>query len=177
MPPRLLTDSQVAAPITCLLSDVDGVMTDGRIIYDSAGEETKQFHVRDGLGIKLWMASGFHFGIITSRESPVVSRRAKELGIHHVAQAAQTKRLAAERMIAAMECQWHQVAYIGDDLPDLDVMRQAGLAVAPADAAQDVCHAAHWILQASGGDGAVRELIERLLRAKQRWEQHLSPEG
>lgn len=177
MTPRLLKDSQVAAPITCLLSDVDGVMTDGRIIYDSAGEETKQFHVRDGLGIKLWMASGLHFGIITSRESPVVSRRAKELRISHVAQGTEAKRPAAEKMIAAMGCQWHQVAYIGDDLPDLEVMRRAGLAVAPADAAKDVRDAAHWILHASGGEGALRELIERLLRAKQRWEQHLSPEG
>ena len=173
MPPRLQTDFDVAAPITCILSDVDGVMTDGRIIYDSAGVETKQFHVRDGLGIKLWMKCGFHFGILTARESPVVARRAAELGIQHVAQGKEQKRPAAEAMIAAMGVEPQQVCYIGDDLADIPVMQQVGLVVAPADAAVDVQHVAHWILRSEGGNGAVRELIERLLRAKQRWEEHL----
>lgn len=173
MPPRLQNDAQIAAPITCILSDVDGVMTDGRIIYDSAGAETKQFHVRDGLGIKLWMNSGYHFGIITSRQSEVVSRRAAELSIPHVAQGKKDKLPSAEQMMSAMGCEPQQVCYIGDDLPDVPVMERVGLAVAPADAALDARNAAHWILAAEGGMGAVRELIERLLRAKQRWEEHL----
>lgn len=173
MPIRLQTDFDVAAPITCILSDVDGVMTDGRIIYDSAGVETKQFHVRDGLGIKLWIESGFHFGILTARESSVVTRRAAELGIRHVAQGKEQKGPAAEAMIAEMGVPPEQVCYIGDDLADISVMRRVALAVAPADAAVDAQHVAHWILRSDGGKGAVRELIERLLRAKQKWEEHL----
>lgn len=173
MPPRLQSDLLIAEPITCILSDVDGVMTDGRIIYDSAGVETKQFHVRDGLAIKLWINSGFSFGILTARNSPVVARRAEELGIEHVSQGREQKQPAAERMIAEIGCEPSQVCYIGDDLPDIPVMRQVGLAVAPADAAMEARKAAHWVLRSDGGTGALRELIERLLRAKQRWEEHL----
>lgn len=173
MPIRLQTDFDVAAPITCILSDVDGVMTDGRIIYDSAGVETKQFHVRDGLGIKLWINSGFHFGILTARESSAVTRRAAELGIRHVAQGKEQKGPAAEAMIAEMGVAPEQVCYIGDDLADIPVMQRVALAVAPADAAVDAQHVAQWILRSEGGRGAVRELIERLLRAKQKWEEHL----
>ena len=173
MPPKLQSDFHLAKPITCILSDVDGVMTDGRIIYDSAGCETKHFHVRDGLAIKLWMRSGFHFGVLTARESPVVLRRAHELGIEHLTQGQEQKLPAAQRMMAAMGCEPEQVCYIGDDLPDLPVMQKVGLAVTPADAARDACEAAHLILRSTGGDGALRELIERLLRAKQRWEEHL----
>ena len=173
MPPKLQTDFDVAAPIRCVLSDVDGVMTDGRIIYDSAGVETKNFHVRDGLAIKLWMLSGFHFGILTARESVVVSRRATELGIRYVAQGREEKLPSAQRMMAEMGCQPDQVCYIGDDLTDLPVMKHVALAVCPADAATDVQETAHWILRSNGGDAALRELIERLLRAKQRWEENL----
>jgi 3-deoxy-D-manno-octulosonate 8-phosphate phosphatase (KDO 8-P phosphatase) len=125
------------------------------------------------LAIKLWMNSGFQFGILTARESPTVTRRAMELGIEHLAQGQEKKQPAAERMMAAMGCEPGQVCYIGDDLPDIPVMRQVALAVTPADAARDACDAAHWILRSSGGTGALRELIERLLRAKQRWEEHL----
>jgi 3-deoxy-D-manno-octulosonate 8-phosphate phosphatase (KDO 8-P phosphatase) len=175
MTPRLQNDEQVAQSIRCILSDVDGVMTDGRIIYDGLGVETKHFHVRDGVGIKLWMKSGFEFGIVTSRNSKIVSHRAAELGIHHLSQGHDEKLPAAESMIDAVRCQPHEVCFIGDDLPDIPVMRRVGLAVAPADAAADARDAAHWILRSDGGHGAVRELIERLLRAKQQWEVHLRP--
>lgn len=168
-----LTDSETAAPITCILSDVDGVMTDGRIIYDNNGVETKQFHVRDGLGIKLWIRSGFQFGILTSRTSNIVQQRAFELGIDNIRQGCADKGPAAEAMIAELGCEPHQVCYVGDDLPDIAVMRRVGLAVAPADAATDTRSAASWVLHSGGGQGAVRELVERLLRAKQRWEEHL----
>ena len=166
-------DTETAAPITCILSDVDGVMTDGRIIYDGVGVETKRFHVRDGLGIKLWMKSGFSFGILTARTSQIVPQRAAELGITHVLQGYEDKWPAAEKMISELGCKPDQVCYIGDDLPDIAVMRNVGLAVAPADAATDARGIANWILQSTGGDGAIRELIERLLRAKHRWEEHL----
>ena len=173
MPAQLLSDTEIAAPITCILSDVDGVMTDGRIIYDNAGLETKRFHVRDGLGIKLWMKSGFQFGILTARTSNIVSQRAAELGVAHVKQGYEDKGPAAQAMIGALGCKPNQVCYIGDDLPDIAVMQSVALAVAPSDAATDTRGAAHWILRSGGGEGAVRELIERLLRAKQRWEEHL----
>lgn len=173
MPVALATDAEFAAPITSILSDVDGVMTDGRIIFDSTGVETKRFHVRDGLGIKLWMRSGFQFGIITARNSPIVRHRAAELGIEHVQQGFEDKFPAAMQMMQRMGCRPEQVCYIGDDLPDIPVMRHVGLAVAPADAAGDTRAAAQWVLRHGGGEGAVRELTERLLRAKLRWEEHL----
>jgi 3-deoxy-D-manno-octulosonate 8-phosphate phosphatase (KDO 8-P phosphatase) len=170
-PPR--TDTQIAADIRCIVSDVDGCMTDGGIIYDGGGVETKRFHVHDGLGIKLWCASGFQFGIVTSRTSPMVTRRADELGLKHVRQGCPQKHTAVLEMIAQMGCRPDQACYLGDDLPDLPPMREVALAVAPADASTDVQAAAHWILRCRGGEGAVRELAERLLRAKQRWEEHV----
>jgi len=173
MPSLLKSDAETAEPITCILCDVDGVLTDGRIIYDDRGRETKQFHVKDGLAIKAWMRSGFHFAILTARKSDVVQRRADELGIQHVVQGYEQKLPAAQRLVSKMKCDFEQVCYIGDDLPDLPVMRNAALAVTPADGAQDVRNTAHWILQNEGGKAAVREMIERLLRAKHKWEEHL----
>ncbi len=180
-PHRLRGDAEIAAEITCILSDVDGVMTDGRITYltDEHGtcHESKSFHARDGLGIKLWMRSGFHFGVITARSSPVVAHRAAELGIEHIQQGVPEKGSAAAAMIDAMRIRPQQVCYIGDDLPDLPVMRRVGLAAAPDDAVTDVREAAHWTLRARGGEGALRELIERLLRGGDRWRQHLTKEA
>ncbi|MGB0759952.1 MAG: KdsC family phosphatase [Rubripirellula sp.] len=173
MPALLKPDSEIAASITCILSDVDGVMTDGRIVYDNQGVETKRFHVRDGLGIKAWMRSGFGFGILTARTSEIVRQRAGELGIENVQQGYEDKWPAAESMLSSMGYRPEQVCYIGDDLPDIAVMRRVALAVAPADAAFDAQEAAGWILRSGGGEGALRELIERLLRAKNRWEEHL----
>ena len=173
MPALLKPDSEIAASITCILSDVDGVMTDGRIIYDNLGVETKRFHVRDGLGIKAWMRSGFGFGILTARTSKIVTQRASELGVENVLQGYEDKWPAAEAMLSSMGYLPEQVCYIGDDLPDSAVMRRVALAVTPADAAFDAQEAAGWILRSQGGEGAVRELIERLLRSKHRWEEHL----
>ncbi len=169
------SDRNVSESIQLILSDVDGVLTDGRIIYDNAGVETKVFHVRDGVGIKLWQKSGFAFGIVTSRNSQVVRVRAAELGVTHVRQGFEEKLPAALELMKAAGVELHQVCYIGDDLPDLPVMRRVGLAVAPADAAADVRQAAHWVLRSAGGAGCVRELIERLLKAKSRWEEHTQP--
>lgn len=173
MPALLRSDSDIAQNITCILSDVDGVMTDGRIIYDNAGIETKRFHVHDGLGIKLWTKSGFEFGILTARTSKIVGLRAAELGIEHVRQGYEEKGPEALRLMSEMGCRPEQVCYIGDDLPDIPVMKSVALAVAPADAATDARNAAHWILRNRGGEGVLRELIERLLRAKHRWEEHI----
>ena len=142
-------------------------------MYDNPGAEIKRFHVRDGLGIKLWMRSGFGFGILTSRSSEMVRRRSEELGITQVQQGVKEKLAASRKLFDSLGYSPEQVCYIGDDLPDLPVMRSVGLAVSPADAATDVRDSSHWILRSRGGDGAVRELIERLLRAKHRWEEHL----
>ncbi|TWT48177.1 3-deoxy-D-manno-octulosonate 8-phosphate phosphatase KdsC [Rubripirellula amarantea] len=168
-----MKDADLAEPIRCILSDVDGVMTDGRIIYDSSGVETKQFNVRDGLGIKLWMKSGFRFGILTARNSPVVQRRGEELGIDSIQQGFEQKLPAAMETWQSWGIAPAEVCYIGDDLPDLPVMRQVGLAVAPVDASLDVRNQAQWVLRSKGGEGAVRELVDRLLRAKNRWEEHV----
>lgn len=169
MPAPLRSDADLAKPIRCILSDVDGVMTDGKIVFDSSGAESKQFHVRDGLGIKRWMHSGFRFAIITGRESPVVQRRADELGVEAVFQGIDNKLKTATELLHRWQLTLDETCYIGDDLPDIPVMRRAGLAVAPADAATDARDAAHWILHGSGGQGVVRELAERLLRAKECW--------
>ena len=168
------SDSEIANSINCIITDVDGVLTDGRIIYDSSGVETKRFHVRDGLGIKLWMQSGFGFGILTSRSSEMVARRAAELGITQVAQGHAEKTAAALAMFESLGVSPQEVCYIGDDLPDLPVMKRIGWAVAPADACADVLATADWITESNGGDGVLREVTERLLRAKNRWEEHLS---
>ncbi|MEO1527298.1 MAG: HAD hydrolase family protein [Planctomycetota bacterium] len=169
MPAKLQSDAQVAESITCILSDVDGVMTDGRLIYHSGGEETKAFHARDGLAIKMWMAAGFSFGIVTARKSPIIDRRSSELGIAHVAQGSDAKVEKAETLLGEIGCDLTNVCYIGDDLPDIPVMTRSGLAAAPADAATDAREAAQWVLRSRGGEGAVREVIERLMRAKGCW--------
>jgi YrbI family 3-deoxy-D-manno-octulosonate 8-phosphate phosphatase len=168
-------DRELAEPIQLILSDVDGVLTDGRIIYDNSGVETKVFHVRDGLGIKLWQKSGFSFGLVTSRNSQIVRMRAAELGIAHVRQGFDEKLPAAMDIMNQLGLTPAQVCYIGDDLPDLPVMRAVGLSVAPADGSGDVRQAAHWVLRSAGGDGCVRELVEKLLKAKSRWEEHTRP--
>lgn len=160
----------VAGDIRLILSDVDGVMTTGQLWFDASGQEIKQFHVRDGLAIKLWMAAGGDFGIVTARSSLAVQRRGDELAIPHVLQGVSPKWPAVQTLLNQLQIQPAAVAYIGDDLPDLPVMRRVGLSVAPADACDDVLQQADWVLQTNGGCGAVRELIERLLKATDRWE-------
>lgn len=166
-------DSELAKPIRFILSDVDGVLTDGSIILDNQGIETKVFYVRDGLAIKLWQKAGFSFGILTARNSQVVKIRAAELGIDIVRQGFSEKLPAAREILQAARFHPSEVCYIGDDLQDLAVMYEVGLAVAVADAAAEVRQAAAWVTTAPGGRGAVRELVERLLKAKGRWEECL----
>lgn len=153
-----------------ILSDVDGVMTDGRIVIDNSGVETKSFHVRDGLGIKLWQQAGFHFGILTSRNSRIVKIRAAELGISVVRQGFEDKLVAAQEIFSSLQIQPQEVCYIGDDLPDIPVLTQVGLSVTVSDGTDEVKAVSKWVLNAGGGGGAIRELVERLLKAKGRWE-------
>lgn len=163
-------DADLVRPIRCILSDVDGVMTDGTIIWDNQGVETKIFYVRDGLGIKLWQRCGFTFGLVTARNSQIVKLRAAELGIDIVRQGFSEKLPAVHEIMKQLKFNADELCYIGDDLPDLPVMYEVGLPVAVADAATEVREAAKWVMTNRGGRGAVRELVERLLKAKGRWE-------
>jgi YrbI family 3-deoxy-D-manno-octulosonate 8-phosphate phosphatase len=157
-------------PIELILSDVDGVLTDGGIILDNAGIETKRFHVRDGLGIKLWQKAGYRFGLITVRSSHVVKMRMAELGIDVIRQGANDKLTTARSILAEMHLRPEQACYIGDDLPDLPVAASVGLAVAVADACEELREAAHYVTTLPGGSGAVREAIEMILKAQRRWD-------
>lgn len=166
-------DSDIARPIRLILSDVDGVLTDGSIILDNQGIESKVFFVRDGLAIKLWQRAGFSFGILTSRNSQIVKLRAAELGIEIVRQGFAEKLPAAREIFSQLKFAPEEVCYVGDDLPDLPVLYEVGLPVAVADAAEEIQKAAKWVMQTRGGRGAIRELVERLLRAKGRWDEVL----
>jgi len=156
--------------IQLILSDVDGVMTDGGIIFDNQGIEVKRFHVRDGLGIRLWQRAGGRFGIVTARNSHIVKLRATELGVEIVRQGFSDKLPAAREVIADAGLSPEAVCYIGDDLTDLPVLRHVGLPVAVADAASEVRAAARCVTHSPGGYGAVRETIEMILKAQRRWD-------
>jgi 3-deoxy-D-manno-octulosonate 8-phosphate phosphatase (KDO 8-P phosphatase) len=158
-------------PIELILADVDGVLTDGGILWDNQGVESKRFHIRDGLGIKLWQQAGGRFGIITGRSSHIVRVRAAELGIHLLRQGIEDKLTAAREIMAELGLEARQVCYIGDDLPDLAAMRAVGLGVAVADACQEVRDAAAHVTMAAGGHGAVREAIELILKGQKRWDE------
>jgi 3-deoxy-D-manno-octulosonate 8-phosphate phosphatase (KDO 8-P phosphatase) len=159
-----------AGDIRLIISDVDGVWTDGRIIYASDGTEIKEFNVRDGLGVKLAQRVGIAVALLTSRQSPSVERRARELGILEVHQGAANKLIEAEKLVQRLGLSFEQTAYAGDDLPDLAPMARAGISAAPSDAAAEVLAAATWKLESAGGRGAFRELVERLLRERGEWD-------
>jgi YrbI family 3-deoxy-D-manno-octulosonate 8-phosphate phosphatase len=156
--------------IELILADVDGVLTNGGIIFDNQGIETKQFHIRDGLGIRLWQRAGYRFGLITGRSSHIVQVRAAELGIEIVRQTAEDKLPVAHEILDQLKLDASRVCYIGDDLPDLPILKVVGLAVAVADACPEVRQAAHFVSTRAGGEGAVREAIETILRSQGRWD-------
>lgn len=159
-----------ARQVELILSDVDGVLTDGGIFFDNQGIELKKFHIRDGLGIKLWRRAGYQFGLLTARSSHIVQVRAAELGIDLVRQGFEKKLPAALEILKQLKLTPEKLCYVGDDLTDLPVIRQAGLGVAVADAVEEVRSAAHLITTKAGGQGAVREVIEAVLKAKHRWD-------
>ncbi len=161
---------QRCGQIELILADVDGVLTGGQIIFDNNGVETKQFHIRDGMGIKLWQRAGYRCGLITGRSSHIVKIRAAELEVELVRQTAEDKLPIAQEILESLGLEPRQVCYIGDDLPDLPVMRAVGLGVAVADACSEVREAAHYVTELHGGDGAVRETIEMILKAQRRWD-------
>ena len=155
--------------IELILSDVDGVMTDGNITYDNQGIETKSFHVRDGLGIKLWQRAGHRFGILTARTSHIVKLRASELGIEILRQGVDQKFSVAMQIMESLGLKPEQVCYIGDDLTDLEVMNRVGLPASVSDGVAEVRSAAKLVTKATGGRGAIRELVEILLESQKRW--------
>jgi 3-deoxy-D-manno-octulosonate 8-phosphate phosphatase (KDO 8-P phosphatase) len=159
-----------ASDIKLIVSDVDGVWTDGRIIYAGDRQELKEFNVRDGLAVKLAQKVGIIVALVTSRRSAALERRARELGIVEIHQEASSKLGETERLLAKLGLTFDEVLYAGDDLPDLAVMLRAAISAAPADAAPEVRNAASWKLDTAGGRGAFRELVERLLRERGDWE-------
>jgi 3-deoxy-D-manno-octulosonate 8-phosphate phosphatase (KDO 8-P phosphatase) len=165
------TLEQRCQPIRLILSDVDGVLTDGGIILDNRGIETKRFHVRDGMAIRLWHKAGYQFGLITLRSSQIIKLRVAELGIELVRQGIEDKLLALRQLAEELQLNLTQVCYLGDDLPDLAPVRAVGLGVAVADACEELRLAAQYVTRLSGGNGAVRETIEVILKAQRRWEE------
>jgi 3-deoxy-D-manno-octulosonate 8-phosphate phosphatase (KDO 8-P phosphatase) len=164
------TLAERCALVEMLVLDVDGVLTDGGIIYDDDGRQLKVFHVRDGVGLKIWHQAGKRSAFLTGRQSKVVAIRAAELGVSGVVQGAADKRVAFRELVAAAGLRPEQVCYVGDDLPDLGVFRDCGLAVTVADACAEAVADAHYVSRAAGGHGAVREIIELLLRTQGRWQ-------
>ena len=155
-----------AAKIKLLAVDVDGTLTDGRLLYGEDGHEWKAFHVQDGHGLKRLMAHGVDVALITARVSHVVALRAEELGIDHVYQGQADKRACLADLMHGANLAAEQVAFAGDDLTDLRAMAASGFAVAPANAHPWVIERAHWCTKLAGGCGAVRELCDLLLLAQ-----------
>ena len=154
--------------IVLLVTDVDGVMTDGRILVTDQGE-TKAFSVRDGLGIKLMQKAGVEVAILSGRASVPLMERARELGIKHVKTGRLDKQTALEEIMQAAGVHAGQVAYIGDDLPDIAPLQMAAAAFCPQDAAAEVCAVADLVVPIDGGRGVVRHVAEVILKAQGAW--------
>ncbi len=158
-----------ATRIKLLLLDCDGVLTDGRLWLLEDGDEHKAFNTKDGLGLELLRRAGLRAGIITGRTSTALARRAKELGIEFLRQGNEQKLAAFEEVLRSAGLKEDEVAFVGDDLSDIPLMRRSELAVAVADAVEETRAAAHYVTQAKGGRGAVREVVEIILKSQGRW--------
>jgi 3-deoxy-D-manno-octulosonate 8-phosphate phosphatase (KDO 8-P phosphatase) len=157
--------------IKLLLLDVDGVLTDGRIIYDNNGNELKAFDVKDGHGLKMLQRAGIKIGIITGRSSGVVARRAEELGIEILYQGALQKLEPYQEILSALKITDEQVAYVGDDVVDLPILQRVGFSATVADAVPEVFPLVDYVASRPGGRGAVREICDLLLRASGQWDE------
>lgn len=162
--------AEKAAGVRLFLIDVDGVLTDGGIVYDSHGVEIKRFHVRDGHGIKMLQRAGIEVGIITGRTSEVVSIRAKELGIAIVRQGSADKVATWREILAEKGLSPRETSYVGDDIVDFRLLREVGFAASVSDAESYVMDAVDYVSARPGGCGAVREIIEFLLKSSGLWE-------
>jgi len=160
-----------AKRISTLILDVDGVLTDGGIIIDERGKETKRFDVRDGHGIKMLMRAGVEVILLTGRQSMVVEHRAVDLGIKEVYQGVWNKLEVFLEILKRKAITPEEIAFVGDDFVDIPVLRRVGLAVAVSDAIEEVRQVAHYVTKNQGGRGAVREVCELILKAKGKWEE------
>jgi 3-deoxy-D-manno-octulosonate 8-phosphate phosphatase (KDO 8-P phosphatase) len=169
-----------ARGVRLVLFDVDGVLTDGKVMLHGDGTESKQFDIKDGTAIVWAQRCGLTVGMLSARMSASTAQRAVQLGVTLVRQGVPSKIDAFEQIVKEQSVDADHVAYMGDDVLDLPVLMRAGLAAAPSDAADEVRARVHWVSRARGGDGAARELIERILRAQDKWEGLLAsylPEG
>ena len=159
-----------AAKIKLVLFDVDGVLTDGKILLHADGSESKTFDIKDGTGIVWALRNGLMVGFLSARSSAATAQRAAQLGVTLVHQGVRSKAETYDQIVDGLILEDEQAAYMGDDLLDLPVLSRVGLATAPADAAPEVRSRVHWVSQAKGGCGAARELIEMILRAQDLWD-------
>lgn len=154
--------------VKLLLTDVDGVMTDGSVFITGDGE-IKQFSIQDGLGLVLLRRAGIKVGWISARPSPITTRRAEELKIDFLSQKKESKVIAAEEILAAAGVNWNEVCYVGDDVVDLCLLKRAGVAIAVANAIDEVKAASDYVTAAPGGHGGVREVVTMILKAQNKW--------
>ncbi len=159
-----------AKKIKLLILDVDGVMTDGSIILDNEGNEFKRFHVRDGHGVKMLNRAGLKVAIITGRKSRAVEKRAEELGVEEIYQGIFKKSAVYESLLQKYNLSDENVAFMGDDIVDIEILRKAGLSAVPSDAVEEAKKLALFVSTKNGGRGAVREFIELILKSSGRWE-------
>ncbi len=155
-----------ARRVKLLVLDVDGILSDGRLLYSNSGDETKAFFTADGVGIKLLQSEGVQVAIITGRSSEIVARRARELGIQHLMQGRDDKLVALRELLAELNLNLAATAYMGDDLPDLGAIQACALGMTVADGSEFVASHADWRSQRPGGRGAVREACEFILQAQ-----------
>ena len=155
--------------IKLILMDVDGVLTNGDIVYSSSGEELKRFNIQDGMGITLARMAGLKTGIVTSRESEMVKRRAEELKIDIISQGNSNKLIPYKEIQKNQGLKDDEIAYIGDDLPDLCILKRAGFAAAVANARDEVKAVCDYVTIAEGGNGAIREIIEMILKRQEKF--------
>jgi 3-deoxy-D-manno-octulosonate 8-phosphate phosphatase (KDO 8-P phosphatase) len=167
--PRPETVNARATRVELVLFDVDGVLTDGKIVLHADGTESKTFDIKDGTAIVWAQRSGLRVGVLSARSSASTAQRAAQLGITLVHQGVASKLDAYERILDDLALTDDRVAYMGDDLLDLPVLTRSGLSAAPADAVEDVRARVHFVSSARGGDGAARDLIEVILRAQDKW--------
>ena len=173
-----LTDDELrrkALELEWILTDVDGVLTDGGLYYDRRGQRLLRFNVKDGLGLQLARAAGLKVGVLSARSSAALDRRAAELKLDVIMTGAEDKGARFDAFLEQHETKARKVCFLGDDLPDLVVLGRCGLAFAPADAAPEVQTVVDRVLRAEGGRGVVREAVELVLRARGDWDRALAP--
>ena len=166
--------SRRAVELEWILCDADGVLTDGGLYYDRRGHNQLRFDARDGLGLKMAQLAGLKVGILSGRDSAALERRVNELKLEFLSMGVADKRGGLETFLKRHNTVARRIAFVGDDLPDLVVLGQCGLSFAPADAAQEVRDVVHRVLRSPGGHGAVREMVELVLRARGDWDQIFS---